>query len=164
MVSEVKKNTVVTLKYTVTDSDGVVVDEGAEPLCYLHGGYEDIFPKIEEALQGKKVNESVQVKLQPAEAFGEYDASLVQVEPREEFPEDLEVGSQVEGAAEGADDEDFIIYRVTDIDDEKVVLDGNHPLAGLAIVFNCTVTAIREAGPEEIEQGQMLEADEEKDG
>ncbi|GFO68348.1 FKBP-type peptidyl-prolyl cis-trans isomerase [Geomonas limicola] len=161
MVSEVKKNTVVTLDYTVTDSDGVLVDEGLEPLCYLHGGYEDIFPKIEEALQGKKVNDSVQVKLLPAEAFGEYDASLVQVEPREEFPEDLEVGSQVEGAAEGADDEEFILYRVTDIDDEKVVLDGNHPLAGLSIVFSCTVTAIREAGPEEIKQGHILDADEE---
>jgi len=164
MVSEVKKNTVVTLDYTVTDPDGVLVDEGQEPLYYLHGGYEDIFPKIEEALQGKKVGESVRVKLQPAEAFGEYDTDLVQVEPREEFPEDLEVGSQVEGAAEGADDEDFILYRVTDIDDAKVVLDGNHPLAGMALVFSCTVTAIREAGPEEIEQGHVLEPDEEKDG
>jgi len=163
MISEIKKNTVVTLDYNVTDSDGVLVDEGLEPLCYLHGGYEDIFPKIEEALQGKKVSESIQVKLLPAEAFGEYEVNLIHVEPREEFPEDLEVGSQVEGAAEGADDEDFIIYRVTDIDDEKVVLDGNHPLAGLSLVFSCTVTAIREACPEEIAQGQVIEGDEEKD-
>ncbi|GFO60843.1 FKBP-type peptidyl-prolyl cis-trans isomerase [Geomonas silvestris] len=164
MVSEVKKNTVVTLKYTVTDSDGGVVDEGVEPLSYLHGGYEEIFPKLEDALQGKKVNESIRVKLEPADAYGEYDASLVLEEPREEFPEDIEVGSEVEGAAEGGDDEDFIIYRITDIDDEKVVLDGNHPLAGSALVFSCTVTAIREASPEEIKQGQVLEADEEKDG
>jgi len=161
MVSEVKKNTVVTLDYAVTDSDGALVDEGQEPLYYLHGGYEDIFLKIEEALQGKKVGESVQVKLQPAEAFGEHDTSLVQVEPRDEFPEDLEVGSEVEGTAEGAGDEDFMVFRVTDIDDEKVVLDANHPLAGSSIVFSCTVTAIREASPEEIEQGHIHEADEE---
>ena len=83
---QVARNTVITLDYHVTDPDGEVVDEGRDPLVYLHGGYEDIFPKIEEALQGKAVGESVQVKLQPDEAFGEYDPELVQIEPRKDFP------------------------------------------------------------------------------
>ena len=64
---------------------------------YLHGGYDDIFPKIEEALQGKAIGESVQVKLQPDEAFGEYDAEMVQIEPRKDFPKELQVGMQFEG-------------------------------------------------------------------
>jgi len=152
---QVAKNTVVTLDYSVTDPDGVLVDAGKDPLVYIHGGYDDIFPKIEEALQGKSVGETVKVKLQPDDAFGEYDAEMVQIEPRENFPETLEVGMQFEGAPEGSDDDDFILYRVTDIADGKVVLDGNHPLAGTALVFTCTVTAVRPASATELEHGHV---------
>ena len=152
---QVAKNTVVTLDYNVTDPDGVLVDAGKDPLVYIHGGYDDIFPKIEEALQGKSVGETVKVKLQPDDAVGEYDSELVQMEPRENFPETLEVGMQFEGAPEGSDDDDFILYRVTDIADGKVVLDGNHPLAGTALVFTCTVTAVRPASATELEHGHV---------
>ncbi|MBW7903368.1 MAG: peptidylprolyl isomerase [Rhodocyclaceae bacterium] len=155
MNAEVVKNTVVTLDYNVTDSDGELVDAGKEPLVYLHGGYDDIFPKIEEAVQGRKVGETVKVKLQPEEAFGDYDEALIQIEPRAAFPEELQVGMQFEGAPEGSDDEDFVIYRVTDIADDKVVLDGNHPLAGMALVFTCTVTAVRPASAEELAHGHV---------
>ena len=151
----VSKNTVVTLDYNVTDSDDNVVDEGREPLVYLHGGYDDIFMRIEEALQGKHIGESVQVKLQPDEAFGEYDAELVQIEPRDNFPKEIQVGMQFEGGPEGADDDDYMIYRVTEIADDKVVLDGNHPLAGMSLLFTCTVTAIRPASAEEMEHGHV---------
>ncbi|MBS4019214.1 MAG: peptidylprolyl isomerase [Dechloromonas sp.] len=157
----VARNTVITLDYHVTDPDGEVVDEGRDPLVYLHGGYDDIFPKIEEALQGRSVGESVQVKLQPDEAFGEYDPQLVQIEPRKDFPKELQVGMQFEGGPEDGSDEEFVIYRVTDIEGDKVVLDGNHPLAGSALVFTCTVTAIRPASAEEIEHGHVHGADDE---
>lgn len=153
--TQVVKNTVVTLDYNVTDSEGDVVDEGREPLIYLHGGYDDIFSGIEEALQDKTLGETVQVKLQPDEAFGDYDAELVQIEPRKDFPKELQVGMQFEGGPEGGDDEDFVIYRVTEIADDKVVLDGNHPLAGMALIFTCTVTAVRPASAEEIEHGHV---------
>ncbi|MBL0355201.1 MAG: peptidylprolyl isomerase [Dechloromonas sp.] len=156
---QVARNSVITLDYHVTDPDGEVVDEGREPLVYLHGGYEDIFPKIEEALQGKKIGESVNVKLQPDEAFGDYDAEMVQVEPRKDFPKELEVGMQFEGGPEEGDDDDFVIYRVTEIADDKVVLDGNHPLAGMALIFTCTVTAIRDASAEELEHGHVHSGD-----
>lgn len=151
----VARNTVVTLEYHVTDPDGEVVDEGREPLIYLHGGYDDIFPKIEEAVQGKAIGESVNVKLQPDEAFGDYDAEMVQIEPRKDFPKELQVGMQFEGGPEEGDDEEFVIYRVTDIADDKVVLDGNHPLAGMALVFTCTVAAVRPASAEELEHGHV---------
>ena len=100
MNTQVAKNFVITLDYHVTDPDGEVVDEGREPLIYLHGGYDEIFPLIEESLQGKKIGESVKVKLQPDEAFGEYDAEMVQVEPRKDFPKEIEVGMQFEGGPE----------------------------------------------------------------
>ena len=163
MNMQVEKNTVVTLDYNVTDPDGVLVDAGKEPLVYLHGGYDDIFPMIEEAIHGKKIGESVVVKMQPDDAFGEYDAELIQVESRKGFPKELEVGMQFEGMPEGSDDEDILIYRVTEIADDKVVLDGNHPLAGMALVFTCTVTAIRPASTEELEHGHVHDGECEDD-
>ena len=159
MVAQVAKNTVVTLDYNVTDSDGELVDAGKEPLVYLHGGHDDIFPKIEEAVQGKKIGETVKVKLQPEEAFGDYDEELIQIEPRSQFPKELQVGMQFEGGPEGGDDDDFIIYRVTDIADDKVVLDGNHPLAGMSLIFTCTVTAVRPASAEELSHGHVHDDD-----
>ncbi len=159
MNMQVAKNTVVTLDYSVTDPDGVLVDAGKEPLVYLHGGYDDIFPLIEEAVQGKNIGESVTVKMQPDDAFGEYDAELIQIEARSGFPKELQVGMQFEGVPEGGDDDDILIYRVTEIADDKVVLDGNHPLAGMALVFTCTVTAVRPASPEEIEHGHIHDDD-----
>ncbi len=167
MNMQVAKNTVVTLDYSVADFEGVLVDAGQEPLVYLHGGYDDIFPLIEEAVQGKKIGESVIVKMQPDDAFGEYDAALVQVEPRSQFPQELQVGMQFEGVPEGADDddedEDVLIYRVTEMADDKVVLDGNHPLAGMALVFTCTVTGVRPATAEEISHGHTHDGDCEDD-
>ena len=159
MNMQVAKNTVVTLDYNVTDPDGGLVDAGTEPLVYLHGGYDDIFPMIEEAMQGKKVGESAIIKMQPDDAFGEYDAELIQVEPRSGFPKELEVGMQFEGVPDGSDDDDILIYRVTEIANDKVVMDGNHPLAGMALVFTCTVTAVRPASAEEIEHGHMHDDD-----
>ena len=155
MTMQVVKNTVVTLDYSVSDPDGELVDAGKEPLVYLHGGYDDIFPMIEEALQEKKVGESVVVKMQPDDAFGEYDAELVQIEPRSAFPKELQIGMQFEGLPEGGDEDEAVIYRVTEIADDRVVLDGNHPLAGMALVFTCTVTAVRPASAEEIAHGHI---------
>jgi FKBP-type peptidyl-prolyl cis-trans isomerase SlyD len=162
MNMQVAKNTVVTLDYSVTDVDGELVDAGQEPLVYLHGGYDDIFPMIEEAMHGKKIGESVTIKMQPDDAFGEYDAALVQLEPRSQFPQELQVGMQFEGVPEGAEgdeEDDVLIYRVTEIADDKVVLDGNHPLAGMALVFTCTVTDVRPATADEISHGHTHDDD-----
>jgi FKBP-type peptidyl-prolyl cis-trans isomerase SlyD len=163
MNTQVIKNTVVTLDYNVTDPDGELVDAGKEPLVYLHGGYNDIFPMIEEALQGKKIGETVIVKMQPDDAFGEYDADLVEVEPRKDFPRELQVGMQFEGLPEGGPQDDAMIYRVTEIADDRVVLDGNHPLAGMALLFTCTVTALRPASAEEITHGHIHDGECEED-
>ncbi len=150
----ITKDSVVTLNYRVTDSDGHLIDDGERPLVYLHGGYGGIFDRLEEALHGKSIGEALEIKLQPNEAFGEYDANLVSVEPRNLFPDHIEIGMQFERASE--DEElDGMIYTITEIADDRVVVDGNHPLAGLALVFSCTVAAVRPATAEEITHGHV---------
>jgi FKBP-type peptidyl-prolyl cis-trans isomerase SlyD len=146
----IARNSVVTLSYNVKDTDGNVIDSGAEPLVYLHGGYGGIFDRIEEAIQGKTTGDSLEIKLQPEDAFGEYDAGRIIIEPRNLFPEDIEVGTQFERG-----DEDEGLYTITDITEDKVVVDGNHPLAGIALIFSCTVTDVREGTAEEISHGHV---------
>ncbi|WP_341674913.1 peptidylprolyl isomerase [Niveibacterium sp. SC-1] len=150
---EIVKNTVVSLNYTVHDPDGNLVDDGANPLVYLHGGYDAIFPKLEEELHGKSVGDKLVVKLQPDDAFGEYDESLVMIEPADLFPDNIEIGMAFERV--GEDGEEDMLFRVTDIADGKVVVDGNHPLAGTALVFDVTVAEVRPATAEELAHGHV---------
>jgi FKBP-type peptidyl-prolyl cis-trans isomerase SlyD len=131
---KIAKNTVVS-GGKLSDAQGNLIEESDEPMVYLHGGYDGTFPKIEEALDGHDAGFETELQLEPEEAFGDYDAELVKVEPRDRFPEPLEVGMQFEGVPEDGDDEDSIIYTVTDVAEDKVVLDGNHPLAGMALRF-----------------------------
>ncbi len=143
----------VTLDYTVADHDNHLIDSGAEPIVYLHGGYGSIFDKLEKALEGKSIGENVVVKLTAEEAFGEYQNDLVLVEPRSSFDDTLEIDQQIE-MIYGDDEEEAvkIIYTVTAIENDTVILDGNHPLSGLSIIFDTTVIAIREANEHEIEE------------
>ena len=104
---------------------------------------------VEEALHQQEVGYSCTVSMEPESTFGEYDSKLVHIESRGAFPENVAVGMRFEGAPEGSDD--YIIYTVTDVEDDKVVVDGNHPLAGMTLNFACTVTDIRQATAEEIE-------------
>jgi len=150
---QIAKNSVVTLDYQVHDSDGNLIDEGSKPLIYIHGGYDGIFPRIEEELHGQGVGTALKIKLEPEEAFGEYDAELVNIEARNLFPEKIEVGMQFERGSE--DDDEDTLYTITNIEGDKVVVDGNHPLAGMALVFTCTVTEIRPASTEELAHGHV---------
>lgn len=147
---KIARNTVVTLDYRVSDPTGLVLDEGTAPLTYLHGGYGDLFANIETALDGKAVGQTVKVNLLPEDAFGLYEKELVLEEDRADFPADIAVGMQFELA--NADDDEETLYRVVGFDDDKVVLDGNHPLAGQALVFTCTIAAVRAASAAEIRQ------------
>jgi FKBP-type peptidyl-prolyl cis-trans isomerase SlyD len=150
---QIAKDSVVTLAYRVTDSEGALVDEGKTPITYLHGGYGGIFDKIEEVLQGQKVGAKFDVRLEPEDAFGDYDAELVMIEPRDLFPDNIEVGMQFERAGEEGEEDE--LYTITDIADDKVVVDGNHPLAGMVLLFSCTVTEVRKASAEEISHGHV---------
>ena len=147
----IAKDTVVSLDVELSDIRGEFVQRSEEPLQYLHGGYGNIFPAAETALEGRRIRDHVEVRLEPEDAFGDYDEDLLRVEPRSRFPEALEVGMRFEGAADG-DDED-LIFTVTDIAEDKVVLDANHALAGMALKLSCTVVDVRPATEAEIQSG-----------
>lgn len=138
----------VSLDVRLSDIWGNVIEDSTEPVQYLHGGYGDIFPVVETALEGKREKESIEVRLEPEEAYGEYDECLLRVEPRQKFPEALELGMRFEGTP-GSEDEG-LIFIVTDVADGKVVLDANHPLSGIALKFSCTVMGVRPATESEI--------------
>ena len=165
---KIEKNTIVSLRYKLTDAQNNVIEEPDAPMVYLHGGYEGTFPKIESMLDGQDIGYEATIQLEPNEAFGEYDPELLKIEPRTRFPEPLEVGMQFEGvpdsdadeesedisaSADDADetDDEPLIYSVTDVADNQVVLDGNHPLAGMALRFWVQVEDVRAATDDEIQ-------------
>ena len=147
------KNSVVTLKYEVFDGQGSLLERGSEPLVYLHGGYGGIFPKVEEALAGKDAGERARVRLAPEDAFGARDPALVRTEPRRRFQGKVKVGMRFEGEVRHDDHAHAVTFRVAKITGDEVTLDGNHPLAGQAIEFRCSVLDVRPAVPEEIAHG-----------
>jgi FKBP-type peptidyl-prolyl cis-trans isomerase SlyD len=147
----IERGRVVSLSYELRDRDGQPLEDDGAHMAYLHG-YGGIFPKVEEALEGKDVGAEAALTLEPLDAFGEYDAELLRVEPRDRFPETLEIGMRFEGVP-GEHEEEAQIYTVTDIAADKVVVDGNHPLAGERLWFKCTVTGVRDATAGELEHG-----------
>jgi len=152
----IERGTVVTLTYELKDPDGELLEEENAMMAYLHGGFDGIFPKVEEALEGKDVGYELAITLEPEDAFGEYDAELLRVEPRNRFPETLEVGMQFEGVpgdGEPDDDDEGQIYTITDITEESVVVDANHPFAGERVFFKCVVKELRPATREEMKHG-----------
>jgi FKBP-type peptidyl-prolyl cis-trans isomerase SlyD len=147
----IQKDTAVTLAYKITDpKTGKTLDTGHT--AYLHGGYQNLFPKVEAALEGQTVGHSVSLELAPADAFGERDESLVTTIPKTQFPPGVKVGGQLQGA--GADGHPRI-YNVVKIKGPVVHLDGNHALAGHTIRFAATVKEVRLASGEEIAHGHV---------
>ena len=145
---QVGRDTVVSLRIELYDAQGALLHAPEDPHTYLHGGYGGLLEALERSLDGKSPGESVRVQLEPEQAFGEYDAQLLRVEPASRYGKGLEVGMEIE--------EDERVYTVTDVAADKVVLDGNHPLAGMALRFACEVLSVRGASPEEIERGVSL--------
>ena len=151
----IERGKVVSLSYELRDRDGQPLEDDGAQMAYLHG-YGGIFPKVEEALEGKDVGAEAALTLEPDDAFGEYDAELLRVEERDKFPETLEVGMQFEGVP-GDDEDETRIYTVTDIAADKVVVDANHPYAGERVWFTCTVKEVRKATREELAHGHAHE-------
>ncbi|GAB3473980.1 FKBP-type peptidyl-prolyl cis-trans isomerase [Polaromonas eurypsychrophila] len=149
---------VVALTWTLKDTLGEILDELDEPVEFLLGG-DDLLVKIEERLQGHDAGDALDLHLEPEDAFGDYDENRVFLEPRKLFPAELEEGMTFDGSALPAgcspDIKPELIYTVTELYPEHVVLDGNHPLAGIAIRLSLKVESVREASEDEIGQGSM---------
>ncbi len=149
-------NTVVTLTFELYDSEGTLLEATEEPITYLHGGHSGMLPKLEEALNLKKIGDAVSVDVEPADAFGDYDPDLVKIETADRLPPEVEVGMQFETYANPGDDPGSgVVFTVTDIADGKVVLDGNHPWAGKRLRFDCRILDVRAATAEEVEHGHV---------
>jgi len=144
---------VVSLTWTLADAQGQTLDELTDPVEFFYGG-DDLLPKLEEALAGQRAGFEVDLHLEPEHGFGDYDPALVCFEDRKLFPVHLEQGMQFDGLPEGAATVGMpaeAIYTLTEIYPEHVVLDGNHPLAGMALRLQVTVRAVREATEDEAE-------------
>jgi FKBP-type peptidyl-prolyl cis-trans isomerase SlyD len=144
---KITKDTVVTLQYKVAEANGRLIEASRDPMVYLHGGYDNTLPKIEAALEGQEPGYQVTLALQPEDAFGQRNESLVRVIPKSEFPPGVKVGGQLEGVT---DEGTPHVFHVMKIKGHEVHLDGNHPLAGKALKFTLKVTGVRAASTEEI--------------
>ncbi len=151
---KIAKDCVVTLDYTLTDEDGEILDssEGDEPLQYLHG-HGDIVPGLERALQGHEPGDRVQVDVSPEDGYGEWDEDLVEIVGKEDFddPEELEIGAQFEVDT----DEGVRIATVIEMEGNEITVDLNHPLAGMQLHFDVTVSEVRKASDEELAHGHV---------
>ena len=148
---------VVSLVWRLEDTQGNLIDELSEPVEFFFGG-DDLLPKVEEAIAGQEAGFQAQLHLEPEHAFGEYDPQLVFFEERSLFPDEVAPGMQFDGLPEGATTPDMPadhVYTVTEVYPTHVVLDGNHPLAGIALRLALTVRDVREATGEEIEAGSV---------
>jgi len=149
---KIEKNTAVTLRYKISDSQGKILEQSDEPMAYLHGGYGNTFAKIEEALQGQVAGYRTLLELQPQDAYGLRDESLLQTISKSEFPPGVKVGGQLRG--QGPDGQPQV-FTVIKIKGDKVMLDGNHPFAGKTLRFSVSVMEVRPATEEEVTHGHV---------
>ena len=153
---EINEHCVVALTWILKDTLGEELDVLGEPVEFLVGG-DDLLPRIEEALQGHSAGATLALHLEPEDAFGDFNDQLLFLEPRHLFPPEIEEGMTFDGTAlpQGCnpDAPRTGLYTVTEIYPEHVVLDGNHPLAGIALRLQLTVQAVRKATEEEVGRG-----------
>ena len=144
---------VVSLTWVLSDAQNRPIDELEQPVEFFFGG-DDLLAKVEEALAGHQAGDELKIQLEPEHAFGDYRPELVCFEDRKLFPEPIEPGVAFEGLPPGhatADMPDDAVYVVTEVYPSHVVLDGNHPLAGMALRLAIKVVAVREASGDEID-------------
>lgn len=157
MALKITADRVVTITYRITDLEGRVLDEctPAQPYEYIHGRGQIVEP-VERLLEGKTAGFTGEVNVSPRDAYGEYNPALVVELPRTHFPPglDLKVGMKFNTmAADGKP----VTVRVTSVDGDKVTIDGNHPLAGINLIFELRVLNVREATPDELDTGRIAE-------
>lgn len=151
----VAANKVVSVIYSIKDEQGETIEHTDLPVSYIHGGRSDMFEKIERELEGKTVDDRVQVTLGPDEAFGDHNPGLTFTDDIENVPEALRfVGAELE--AQNAEGE-TLKFIVTGIKDSKLTVDANHPMAGKTVTFHVKVADVRDATSTELASGQPEE-------
>ena len=149
MTNSIKKNKYVEFTYSITNDDGEIIEQVETPVNYVHGAKMGLWPKLEDALENKKINDQISVTFEPGEVFGETDKDLIFEDNIDNVPKEYhELGKIVEFQNESGDVKPF---RVTKITDKKIILDGNHPLCNIKINFNVNIINIRDATDTEID-------------
>ena len=148
----VSRNKLVQFTYSISDDEGNVIEQVDLPVNYVHGASTmGLIENVERALNGCKEGDRIEVDVPPADGFGEHDPELTFEDDIENVPAQFrQVGIQVEMANDAGETKTFV---VTKIEDGKLTLDGNHPLAGKTARFSVKIIAIRDATPEEIRNG-----------
>jgi len=147
----VGNNKVVSFTYSIVDASGELLEQSDLPISYVHGGKHDLFDKVVHELDGCVIDDTVDVSLTPEEGFGALDPELTYTDSIDNVPEEFRhLGAEVEMMNEQGDSKTFV---VTHIEDGKLTVDGNHPMAGKVITFRIKVTDIRDASVEEIQNG-----------
>lgn len=150
----VKKDKVATINYHLADDDGKTIDQSSDAsFSYLHGA-NNILPGLEQALDGKKVGDAVAVTIEPGEAYGERQLENIQKVPRDMFPPDIDIEPGMQFKAQSGDGQPMTV-QITAVEDDGIVVDGNHPLAGVRLHFDVEVMEVRDASGEELEHGHV---------
>jgi len=145
---------VVTLHYTLTDNEGRVIDQSEDgSFAYLHGA-SNIIPGLENALSGKTAGEELSVAVSPEEAYGVRDESMLQQVPKNMFEDTNQIAVGTQFHAQGPNGE-MLVVTVMEVQEEHVLVDGNHPLAGVELNFDVKIIEVREASEEEVEHGHV---------
>jgi FKBP-type peptidyl-prolyl cis-trans isomerase SlyD len=151
---QIEARKVVTLNYTLTDSEGNVIDQSTDSsFAYLHGA-SNIIPGLENALAGKSAGDSLNVSVEPSEAYGERDPEKTQSVPRNMFPEDTEIEVGMQFHAQGPGGETLVV-TIAGVEGDTITVDGNHPLAGIPLNFAVEVIEVRDASEEELDHGHV---------
>ncbi|MFK8137190.1 MAG: peptidylprolyl isomerase [Bdellovibrionales bacterium] len=150
----IENDVVVSIDYTLTDSEGNVIDksEAGDPLKYLHG-HENIIPGLENELAGKVVGDELDVKVSPEDGYGIIEESLIDEVPKSQFQsvENLQPGAQVQAQTEQGP----LVFTVKEVKEDSIVVDANHPLAGMELNFAVKVLEVRAASKEEVAHGHV---------
>ncbi len=151
---QIEDNKVVIINYRLTDDSGNVIDESKDSnFAYLHG-HQNIIPGLEKALSGKQAEDKVNVTIEPADGYGERDDSQIQAVPRNMFPGDVEIQPGMNFHAETPDGMPVMV-TVTEVSEETITVDGNHPLAGQRLTFDVEIVSVRDAEQAELDHGHV---------
>ena len=151
---QVKKNKVAVIDYELKDDDGNIIDKSEDgKFAYIHGT-NSIIPGLEKAIEGKQAGDDLNVSIAPTDAYGERDLANIQKVPRNMFPEDIEIKPDMQFQTQTPEGHPLFI-KVTAVEGDEIVVDGNHPLAGITLNFSVKVIDVRDASAEELTHGHV---------
>ena len=152
MSDTITRNKVVDITYLVKDDSGTAIEQNDIPVSYLHGVQGDLLPALEKVLEGKRVGDTIEVVVPPAEGFGKHDPALTFTDQIENVPQEYrQVGAQAQFENDEGERKTFVTSK---IEADRITFDGNHPFAGKTVTFIVNVKVVRDASEQELVEGR----------